>query len=265
MTLLHSALLGLIEGICEFLPVSSTAHLIVAQKLLGQRAVDEAFTVIIQMGAIGALMWRLKDELIVLTGEFFRAVSTPKKIIRTKLSIITIASIPTLILGFFLKDNISLLHGNLTLIAVMSIGIGGVLAYAESVAKNHNGSTIGPKDVLRMGVWQILALIPGTSRSGITTASALFAGVDRKSALEWSFYLSMPTLLIATLYEMAKTISTHSVRALFAPHILIGTLIAYVSAYYSIPLLRRIVAQHGFLPFVFYRILFGVAVLLFFR
>ncbi len=261
MTILQSIFLGILEGITEFLPVSSTAHLLVAQKIFGYALIDETFTIVIQMGAIAALMWRLRTELIQEIQKSIASMQYPKKLFSTKLAVISIASIPTLIVGFLVKDFLESLHENFFLIAVMSIGIGFLLAASEWYAKKQQDNTISTKDVFRMGLWQLLALIPGTSRSGITTASALFAGVDRTAALEWSFYLSMPTLLAATLYEVVKTLLTQSPVALLSPSLLIGTVSAFVSAYFCIPFLRRIVATHGFLPFVLYRILFGIAIL----
>lgn len=259
MTLLQAILLGFIEGVTEFLPVSSTAHLLVAQRLLGISDPSEFFTVIVQLGAIAGLIVSEFSVLKTIVIEFFASVSKPARLKDSRLVQLGIGSIPIVIIGFLLKDTVSLFHSNFVLIAFMSVIVGIFLLVAERMA-GKSDKVVGAKQLFIMGLFQTISLIPGTSRSGITAAGGMVQGMNLSQALEYSFLLSIPALLLAGLYEMIKLQGT-----VLEPGIvemtLLAALVAFGCAIVSISFLRRSVRRLGFLPFVLYRFAFAFLIL----
>jgi undecaprenyl-diphosphatase len=265
MTIIQSLILGAIEGITEFLPISSTAHLIVAQKLLGLGSVNEFFTTVVQLGAITGLMWTEKNRLAEMLLETLKSLRQPfKGLPKTVAFKLLLATIPVLIVGFVIKDYLQFVQNSIPLIAFMSIVIGGVLFVAENYAKHHasrSQSTISHSQLFIMGLFQVLSLIPGTSRSGITATGGAFQKMSLPQALEWSFLLSIPALLAAGGYELLKAAKEGVDSSIFLPTA-IGTLVAFVTAVVAINWLRKFVREKGFTPFVVYRVVFGIAILL---
>lgn len=272
MTIPQAIFLGLIEGITEFLPISSTAHLIVAQRMMGV-VVSEFFTVVVQLGAIAGLVYVertvLSDMVKELFGYLFSS-TTPSKQVKQQTTVlslravqIAIATFPIIVVGFLIKDYLGMAHDNFALIAVTSIVTGIVLLVAERYSKKHATSEKRPattKQFFVMGIFQVLSLIPGTSRSGITAAGGAFQKMSLPQALEYSFLLSIPALGLAGVYELLKATSNPIDSAILLPT-LVGSVIAFMSAVIGIEWLRATVRRFGFLPFVLYRFVFALFLL----
>ncbi len=275
ISLTQAVLLGLIEGFTEFLPISSTAHLIVAQKLMGLETVNSFFTVVVQLGAILAVIVYFFQKILLLMKESLAYLfsSTQKKSFDTLPTgiLILLASLPVLLIGFLIRNQMDSLHNSLSVIAIMSISVGVLLAIAEWYSKRKVSRTTlranesveqTPKSKLfLMGLFQILALLPGASRSGTAIAGGLFAGLSFSTALEFSFLLSIPALLVAGGYEVLSAVQTPPTTDVLLMT-LIGSVVAFVSALVSIKFLLATVRRLGFIPFVVYRIVFGIAILL---
>jgi undecaprenyl-diphosphatase len=252
-------ILGIVEGLTEYLPVSSTGHLILATELLGFRAEDwEAFNVAIQPGAIVAILvlyWRTFWN--VLTG-LFRKDAGAWRFVRN----LVVACVPAVVLALLIGDQIETLLGN-AVVVCWALIIGGVaILILEKVVrpKECNGvQNLSLRQSAMVGAVQCLAMVPGVSRSGATILGAMALGVDRKTAAEFSFFLAMPTLSGATVYYLAK----HHDR--IAPdmvgNILIGSLVSFVVAIVVVKLFVGFVTRFGFGPFAWYRIVAGTAAL----
>lgn len=256
--LLTAALLGIVEGVTEFLPVSSTGHLILASALLGY---DEAhwrlFNIVIQLGAILAvvvLYWR--TFWTVLTGLFAREAGAVR-FVRNLL----IAFIPAAVIGLALKKQIEALLLQPRVVAVALIVGGVAILVIERLVKP--GTTRGIADVpartaLGVGFLQCLAMIPGVSRSGATILGALSLGVERRTAAEFSFFLAIPTMLGASVVELGghhRELIAGQGAGLGA--IAIGFIVSFVVALLVVRWFVGIVGRHGFAPFAWYRIVAG--------
>jgi undecaprenyl-diphosphatase len=261
--LLIAIILGIVEGVTEFLPVSSTGHLILATELLGYDAGKwEAFNVIIQLGAILAIVvlyWR--TFWAVLEGLFQRnAVSW--RFVRN----ILIGFLPSAVLGFALLKYIDALLKNATVVAIAFILGGIAILVIERMAKRSD--TVGvaempAKTALGIGMAQCLAMIPGVSRSGATIMGALSLGVERRTAAEFSFFLAIPTMLGATTLEFAK--HRHEITAgasgVGFGLIAVGFVVSFLVALVVVRAFVHYISRHGFAPFAWYRIIAGAAAL----
>ena len=249
--LINAFILGIVEGLTEFLPISSTGHLILAADLLG--ATDERWTVfnlVIQTGAMLAVLWEYRAR-------FFR--------VDTKLYLnLIVAFIPAAVLGLLFGGLIKthLFHAVPVAIAfiVGALVIFWVEGRAASGVRVENTTDMTWLDALKVGFAQCFALIPGTSRSGATIIGGMLFGLSRKAATEFSFFLAVPTLVAAGLYDFHKHRGLFSAEHLGA--LAVGLVVSFVSAFVVIRWLIRYVATHDFKPFAWYRIVFGVVVLL---
>ncbi len=248
-SLLHALILGIVEGVTEFLPISSTGHLIVAGSLLGfDDARAGVFYVAIQTGAMLAVVWEYRAR-------FFR--------IDTKLWLnLAVAFIPAAVLGLLFGSMIKQVLFKPVPVALAFIVGGMVILFVESRPFNpkiENTRSMSWLDALKVGFAQCFALIPGTSRSGATIIGGMLFGLSRPAATEFSFFLAVPTLCAAGAYDLWKN------RALFSADDLgmfaVGTGVSFASAFVVIRWLIRYVATHDFRPFAWYRIAFGAAVL----
>jgi undecaprenyl-diphosphatase len=252
-------ILGIVEGLTEYLPVSSTGHLILATELLGFRAEDwEAFNVAIQPGAILAIVvlyWRTFWD--VFTG-LFRKEAEAWRFVRN----LVVACVPAVVLALLIGDQIESLLGN-AVVVCWALIIGGVaILILEKVVRPRecNGvQNLSLRQSAMIGAVQCLAMVPGVSRSGATILGAMALGVDRKTAAEFSFFLAMPTLSGATVYYLAK----HNDRITpdMVGNILIGSLVSFVVAIVVVKLFVGFVTRFGFAPFAWYRIVAGAAAL----
>lgn len=252
-------ILGIVEGLTEYLPVSSTGHLILATELLGFKAEDwEAFNVAIQPGAILAIIvlyWRTFWD--VFTG-LFRKDAAAFRFVRN----LVIACIPAIVLALILGDYIEAMLGSAVIVAWALIVGGVAILILERVVKPREcGGVAGLslRQSAMIGLVQCLAMIPGVSRSGATILGAMAFGVDRKTAAEFSFFLAMPTLGGATVYYLAK--HHERITPEMYGNIAIGSLVSFIVALVVVKLFVGFVTRFGFGPFGWYRIVAGAAAL----
>ncbi|ABB43353.1 Undecaprenyl-diphosphatase [Sulfurimonas denitrificans DSM 1251] len=256
MTILDSIILGAIEGFTEFLPISSTGHLIVASEFLGleQNAINKAYEVIIQFSAILAVIFNYKDKFSIKKIDLWMKVF--------------IAFLPLAIIGFIFSTQIKELF-SLHVVAVMFIVGGVVFLIVEKFFINEDEKTIyeveaiSLKQSLIIGFAQIFALIPGTSRAGSTIIGALLVGLSRKASAEFSFLLAFPVMGAVTAYDLLKHYKDFSEANLII--LGVGFVTSFVVAYLSIKLFLKFLEKFTFFFFGVYRIVFGVILLLFFN
>ncbi|HWA00471.1 MAG TPA: undecaprenyl-diphosphate phosphatase [Caulobacterales bacterium] len=257
--LFQAALLGILQGLTEFLPVSSTAHLLIGERLLGFDDPGGVFTVMIQLGSILAVMWlyrrRIWDVVTGLPG---------KPEARRFTLMLILAFIPAVIAGvFFAKYVKEVLYESLNIIAVALI-LGGIAMLLierfrpSPVVKDASFTPI-PR-AIGIGIFQTLALIPGVSRSGATIFGGLLLGLDRRAAAEFSFFLAMPTMLAAFVHDLLEV--KDSLSADRAAEIAVGFVFAFLSAWVVVKPFLASVTRVGFGPFALYRILIGGLVLI---
>lgn len=271
LSYLDSVILGVVEGLTEYLPVSSTGHLTVAEKLLGYNIDDPAitsFTAIIQIGAIIATLLYFRRPIAAMVTGFFAGLRNPARRdepdFRLGVAVI-IGSIPVVVAALLFKPLITGPLRSLWVVAAALILWSGVIWAAE---KYHDklaarGETkVGENEVTYMdalviGLMQCVSVIPGVSRSGSTISGGLFRGIDRVTATNLSFYMAIPALVGAGVYEL-KDVNTAVVGW---GQIGVGTAVSFVVAYASIAWLLQIVKRHGLVPFIGYRVLAGAGLL----
>ena len=256
--LLKALILGIVEGLTEFLPVSSTGHLILIGDLLdftGERA--KVFTIAIQLGAILAVCWEYRGKVI----EVVRGIGTSPAANRFVINLM-IAFLPAAILGLlFIKTIKSYLFHPVPVATALIVG-GLLILWAERrehVVEVEQVDDMDWKHALKVGLAQCLALIPGTSRSGATIIGGLFFGLSRKAAAEFSFFLAIPTMFAATFYDLYKNRELLDWNDLTL--IAAGFAAAFFSALLAVRGLLRFVSNHDFTVFAWYRIVFGIIIL----
>ena len=248
-TLLHAFLLGIVEGLTEFLPISSTGHLILVGDLLNfNDDRGKVFQIVIQTGAMFAVVWEYRARFFHVDMRLYRNLA--------------VAFIPAAVLGLAFASVIKAQLFKPVPVALAFIIGGLIIMWAER--KDHKVRVINVDDMnwhdaLKVGIAQSFALIPGTSRSGATIIGGMLFGLSRRAATEFSFFLAVPTLVAAGAYDFFKH------RDLFNPADLgmftIGSVTSFVSAFLCVRWLLRYIATHDFMPFAWYRIVFGIVVL----
>ncbi|HEV2471243.1 MAG TPA: undecaprenyl-diphosphatase UppP [Chthonomonadales bacterium] len=269
MTWLHATLLGLLQGLTEFLPVSSTAHMDLVPQLFHQPDPGAAFSAVVQLGPIVAIIAYFRDEIGRYLAGVFRTKSPariPPGDIDAKLGWFTLlGTIPLIIFGVLLEHRIDHQFRQLKVVAFSLIVLGIVLYLAERVGtrrKSLENMSLRQSQVI--GWAQVLALVPGTSRSGVTITAGLFEGLDRESAARFSFLLSIPAISAAGLYKLLKVIKlfrTPGAATILATY-LFAALVAGVFAYVVIRWFLGYMREHNTGIFIVYRIVLGAAVLL---
>ena len=258
LILFKALILGVVEGLTEFLPISSTGHLILAGDLLNfNNARGQLFEIVIQSGAILAVIWEYRIRIMSV----LRGLGRERLANRLVLNL-AIAFLPLAILGLLFKKAIEVHLFKPVPVALAFIVGAFFILWAERRKHTVRVQTVDnmtPLDALKMGLAQAAALIPGTSRSGATIIGGLFFGLSRTAATEFSFFLAIPTLLAATVYSLYKE------RALLSLDDIgmwsVGFIAAFVSAFLCVRWLLRYISSHDFTPFAWYRIAFGIAVL----
>ena len=251
MDILQAIIIGIIEGFTEFLPISSTGHMIVASQFLGieETALIKAYEVIIQFAAILAVMLIYRDKLTL------RKIELWKKLL--------LAFLPLAIVGFIFKDQIKALF-SVEVVAVMFI-VGGVVFlivehfYREEKSDTTDVEALSYRQALWVGIAQIFSLIPGTSRAGATIVGGLLTGLDRKTSAEFSFLLAIPVMAAVSGYDLLKHYEDFADANWSA--FLIGFIVAFVVAYLTIKLFLAFLQRFTFVPFGIYRIIFGLVLL----
>jgi undecaprenyl-diphosphatase len=265
--LFKAVILGIVEGLTEFLPISSTGHLILVGDLLDFN--DErgkAFEVIIQFGAILAVCWEFREKLLRVVLSITSSASSRRFVLN-----LLIASIPAMGLAFIFGKHIkAVLFSPIPVAAAFIVGAL-IIFWAEhrqkkiTLAKSHIKSIddLSPIDALKVGLAQCAALIPGTSRSGATIIGGMLFGLPRAVATEFSFFLAIPVIGGATAYELLKLWNAPvAFSGDFAFATVIGFIAAFISAFICVRWLIHYVAHHNFIPFAWYRIAFGLLVLI---
>jgi undecaprenyl-diphosphatase len=262
--LFKAVVMGVVEGVTEFLPVSSTGHLILAGSLIGftDETVRSAklFEIVIQAGAIVAVMivyWqRLREALAGLHGADARQ--------RRFVLNVLIGFLPAAILGVLFSKAIKAHLFTPSVVASTFILGGFVILWAERrqarTVRIQTVDELTPLDALKVGLAQSLALVPGTSRSGATIIGGMLFGLSRKAATDFSFFLAIPTLIGASVYSLWK--ERAALSAADGPLLVVGTFVSFVVAWVVVRWLLRYIATHSFVPFAWYRIGFGIVVLL---
>jgi len=273
MSVLEAVFLGIIQGLTEFLPVSSTGHLTLAGKLMNLISEENpehwtAFIAIIQLGTLIAVLVYFWNDLINIIKDFVRNnLITPVRYSEQNLNsrlgwMIIIGTIPVVIIGFTFKDVIEgALTKDLYLIASSLIGLAIILAIAEKIAKfKKDVKDITILDSLIVGLAQAVSLIPGSSRSGTTITAGLFTGLNREAAARFSFLLSVPAVLASgalQLYEAIKFVDQTMVV-----NLIVATLVSAVSGYLAIDFLLKYLKRHSTFIFIYYRIGLGILIII---
>ena len=255
--LIKAFILGLVEGLTEFLPVSSTGHLIVVGDLIGFHNDGRVFEIAIQLGAILAVVFEYRQRFTsVLTG-----LTHDRKAQNFVLNLF-VALLPAAVIGLLFISKIKEYLFNPITVATMLVLGGLVILYAERrehQVRIHDVDDISWKDALKVGCAQVISMIPGTSRSGATIIGGLFFGFDRKVAAEFSFFLAVPTMVAATFYDIFKHRDLLSTDDL--PMFAVGFVTAFLSALVAVRTFVRFVSNHSYEVFAWYRIAFGGVIL----
>jgi undecaprenyl-diphosphatase len=265
VSVFEAIVLGIAQGLTEFLPISSTAHLRIVPAFAGWDDPGAAFTAVVQLGTMAAVLLYFRRDLIRIAESWLRSLRRPE--LRGQLDArlgwyLIIATIPIGIFGLAFKDQIE--HGarNLELIASMLIVVGLVLLAAERAATQARSiEQVNTRDGVIIGLAQAVALVPGTSRSGATIAAGLFRGLDRASAARFSFLLSVPAVVLSGLFELRNIVAGKEHQKAGAFALVVATLLAFVVGYASIAWLLRFLVTHTTRVFVAYRVALGASVL----
>lgn len=252
MDYLHAIILGIVEGLTEFLPISSTGHMIITSSILGihDNEFIKAFEVIIQFGAILSV-------LVLYWKRFLPTWNFYKKLF--------IAFLPTAIIGFIVKDFVDQMLESVTVVAWSLIVGGFVLIWTDKVFAKlmHSGKKVDELtsiDSVKLGLFQSIAMIPGVSRSAATIVGGLLMGMNRKEAAEFSFFLAVPTMAAATLYKLIKIHDKIHLEQI--NFLILGCVVAFIVAMFAIKFFIGIVSRYGFKAFGYYRIALGALILI---
>src|SRR3954447_8491106 len=263
MSLLESIVLGVVQGLTEFLLISSTGHLRIVPAFVGRDDPGAAFTAVTQLGTMAAVVLYFRDDLWRIGTAGLRSVRDRRA--RSELDArlgwyILFATIPIGLFGLAFKDQIETGARNLYLIGSALIVVGLVLLAAEEVSKRDRGiEDIEARDAAGVGLAQTLALVAGVLRSGAAIAAGLFLGLDRAAAARFSFLLSVPAVVLSGLYELLGIVTGSEQQDVAASKLIISTLIAFVVGYAAIAWLLRFLVSHTTIVFVVYRVGLGAA------
>ncbi|MGZ4957574.1 MAG: undecaprenyl-diphosphate phosphatase [Methylobacter sp.] len=256
---IKTIILGIVEGLTEFLPVSSTGHLILVGDLLNfNDDKGKLFEIVIQVGAILAVCWEYRSKITAVIIGLPSQKSAQKFAFNLMIAFIPLASLG-LLFGKYIK---AVLFKPIPVALAFIVGAF-VIIWAEKREHNiriHEVEDLSPLDALKLGIAQAFALIPGTSRSGATIIGGLLFGLSRKAATEFSFFLAIPTLIVASLYDLYKHRDLLDL-ATDAPYFAAGLVAAFLSALLAIKALLRYISHHDFIIFAWYRIVFGLLVI----
>lgn len=259
MSWLEAIVLGIAQGLTEFLPISSTAHLRIIPAFAGWEDPGAFFTAVVQLGTTLAVVIYFWRDLVRIVRTWFLSLRRPE--LRTELDArmgwyVIVATIPIVIFGVAFRDQIENGARNLYLIGVTLIVLGLILLVADRTARLARGvDDVGMRDAVWVGLAQALALIPGTSRSGATITAGLFLGLKREAAARFSFLLSVPAIVLSGLYGLLEIFTGSDDVSLGA--LTLATVFAFIFGYISIAFLLRFLATHSMLVFVVYRVVLG--------
>jgi undecaprenyl-diphosphatase len=265
VSLLEAIVLGITQGLTEFLPISSTAHLRIVPAFAGWDDPGAAFTAVTQLGTMAAVLLYFRVDLVRIARAWLRSLRDPaaRRELDARLGwYIVLGTIPIGIFGLAFKDQIETGARDLYLISVALIVLGLVLLAAERVATHDRPlEQITTRDGVVIGLAQALALVPGVSRSGATLTAGLFMGLDRTSAARFSFLLSIPAVVLSGAVEFGSILSGEEGEDVGLGALALATLLAFVAGYASIAFLLRFLTSHSTIVFVVYRVALGTLVL----
>jgi undecaprenyl-diphosphatase len=265
VSLLEDIVLGIVQGLTEFLPISSTAHLRIVPAFFGWEDPGAAFTAVTQLGTMAAVLLYFRADLLRIARAWLRSLRDPA--LRRELDArlgwyIVLGTVPIGIFGVLFKDQIETGARDLYLIGSALIALGLVLLVAERVGKrNRSLEQIRTRDGFAIGFAQALALVPGVSRSGATITAGLFAGLERTAAARFSFLLSVPAVVLSGLLELGSILSGEEGEGGTLGGLLVATVLAFITGYASIAFLLRFLENHSTVVFVVYRVVLGTVVL----
>lgn len=271
MTALQAILLGIIQGIGEFLPISSSGHLIFLPKLFGWQDQGRVFDMVLHLGTLVAVIFYFRIRIAEMLKSLLRK-EKKYQADRRLVILIIVSTIPAAVLGFFLGDIIDAQFRTPQTIGIGLIVWGIVLGFADrySEFQKKKRKDTSEKDMVKemswwqatsMGCAQALALIPGASRSGVTMSAGLFSGLTRKAAVEFSFLMSIPIIGLAAGAKLLDAFQ-HGMNGMNIYMLLIGFLSAMISGFFAISFLMKIIQKWSFLPFVVYRIIIGIIIII---
>jgi undecaprenyl-diphosphatase len=265
LDLLQAIVLGVVQGLTEFLPISSSGHLRIVPAFAGWEDPGAAFTAVIQLGTMAAVLLYFRDDLRRIASTWLASLRDRSR--RAELDArlgwyLIIGTVPIVVFGYGFSHQIETGARDLYLIGTMLIVLGVLLFISERVSRRDRElSNITRRDAIVVGFAQALALIPGVSRSGATITAGLFLGMDRVSAARFSFLLSVPAVVLSGAYEMRDVVSGSAEGAAGLGATAVATLLAFVSGYASIAFLLRFLTTHTTAVFVVYRVVLGAVVL----
>ena len=265
MDLFQAIVLGIVQGLTEFLPISSSGHLRIVPAFAGWEDPGAAFTAVIQLGTMAAVVLYFRADLIRIARAWLGSLRDPSR--RGELDArlgwyLILGTVPIVIFGVAFKDQIENGARDLYLIGTTLIVLGLVLLLAEMVSRRERDLTsITRRDAIVIGFAQALALVPGVSRSGATITAGLFLGMDRVAAARFSFLLSIPAVVLSGLYELKDVVNGSAEGAAGLGPTAVATVLAFISGYLSIAFLLRFLTTHTTGVFVAYRVALGAVVL----
>jgi undecaprenyl-diphosphatase len=261
VSLIEEIVLGITQGLTEFLPISSTAHLRIVPAFLGWDDPGAAFTAVVQLGTLAAVVIYFRHDIWRIASTWLASLRDPERRGEPDARIgwyLIVGTVPIVIFGVIFKDEIETGARNLYIIGSALIALGLVLLWAEKVGSHDRQiEDLRPRDGVTIGLAQALALIPGVSRSGATITAGLFEGLDRFSAARFSFLLSIPAVVLSGLFELRHVGNAEGTVGGLA----VATLLAFVTGYASIAFLLRYLTSHSTAVFVAYRVILGTVVL----
>ena len=271
MSFIEAIILGLVQGLTEFLPISSSAHLrIVGELLPSQSDPGATFTAITQLGTELAVILYFRKDIARIIGRWFRSFRTgeagttrvPKNDPDVRLGwLIIIGTLPIVVIGYLAQETIRSTFRSLWLVAIVLIVFGAILGLADHFGKKVRSlEQLGYRHGIAIGIAQVLALVPGVSRSGATTTAGLALGYARPAAARFSFLLAIPAVFGSGLYELVHSFSEPA-GAYGYPETALATLVAFIVGFVVIAFLMRYISTHSFLPFVVYRLVLGFAII----
>lgn len=265
MDLFQSIFLGILQGLTEFLPISSSGHLLIVPALLGWEDPGAAFTAVIQLGTEAAVLIYFRKDLWNIARTWLASLRRPelREDINARMGwYLIVATIPISILGLAFQDQIETAARNLWIVGSMLIVFGLILGLADRIGtREREVKDLSFRDGVLIGLAQSLALIPGVSRSGATISAGLFLGLDRRSAARFAFLLAIPAVVLSGFYQLYKLLSGKETFDEPMINIAVATVVAFVVGYAVIAWLLRYLTTHSMAIFVWYRVIVGAGVL----
>lgn len=260
MGIVEAVVLGIVQGLTEFLPISSTGHLRVVPTLFGWEDPGAAFTAVIQLGTLAAVLIYFWKDLVTIFTAWLRSLAGEKSYEGRLGWAIVVGTIPIVVLGLLGKDYIEGSLRSLTVVATMLIVVAILMLIAEKFSSHKRSSdSLSPRDGLIVGLWQAVALIPGASRSGSTITGGLFLGLERAAAARFSFLLSVPSIFAAGIYEAVK--ERKEILGSNLTPIIVATVVSFIVGYAAIAFLMSYLQKRSTMVFIVYRIVLGVVLL----